>query len=209
MNASTDNKFQVATQNYAEASKRINAGKLINEFLPKLTNMEGELQANRFHQWLLGLAKERGDPGIDPSMDIPDETMQKLINLDMDLKRARLINLGKPRGSPTNMLRALSHSLGIETAHKVLGAMPGVGSFIKAGTDLYNQHQLDTLTAKHLAPPFCPPAPAPILVADVLHRQRSRCGERAQICPPHSGLPFPEYPPGSDLYRHSLPSRNI
>ena len=51
------------------------------------------------------------------------------------------------------MLRALSHSLGIETAHKVLGAMPGVGSFIKAGTDLYNQHQLDTLTAKHLAPP--------------------------------------------------------
>ena len=153
MNVATDNRFQTATENYAKASQAINSGVLLNDFRPKLTNMAGDLQAANFHRFVVGLAKERGDPGIDPSMDISDETMRSLINIDNDLKRAGLIRLGSAAGSPTNLLGALAGRLGIDGAHTLLGAVPGVGHMIKAGKELYDQRQLEKLTAQHLAPP--------------------------------------------------------
>lgn len=153
LNTATDNKFQTALDNYAEASKAINSAIIMNDFRPKLTNMAGDLQAANFHRFVLGLAKERGDPGIDPSMDISDKTMRSLINIDKDLKRASLIKLGAAAGSPTNLLGALAESAGIDAAHSVLGAIPGVGPVIKGLKGAVQQYQLDRETAKHLAPP--------------------------------------------------------
>lgn len=153
MNVATDNKFQAALTAYAEASKPINAGRLMNEFRPKLTNMAGEVQAANFHRFVLGLAKERGDPGIDPSMDISDAAMRALIDVDNDLKRAGLIKVGAAAGSPTNLLGALAESAGVNAAHSVMGSIPGVGPLIKAGTSALAKLRLDKLTEKHLAAP--------------------------------------------------------
>lgn len=153
MNVATDNRFQDALANYAESSKEINAGVLMNDFRPKLTNMNGDLQAANFHRWVLGLAKERGDPGIDPTMDISDGTMRALINIDKDLKRAGLIKMGTAAGSPTNLLGALAQSAGIDAAHSMLGSVPGIGPILKTGADFMAKRRLDALIEKHLAPP--------------------------------------------------------
>lgn len=153
LNVATGDQFQTALANYAEASKAINSGVLLNNFRPKLTNMAGDLQAANFHRFVVGLAKERGDPGIDPSMDISDKTMRAMINIDADLKRAGLIKLGGAIGSPTNLLGALAENLGVGAASKVAGKIPVVGPLLEAGTDLLKQHQLNNLTKKHLAPP--------------------------------------------------------
>ncbi len=153
LNVATNGKFQTAIDNYAAASKAINSGVILNDFRPKLTNMNGDLQAANFHRFVVALAKERGNPGIDPSMDISDDTMRSLIGIDTDLKRAGLIKLGAAAGSPTNLLGALAERLGMSGAHSVLGSIPAVGPLLKAGKDLYDQHQLENLTQKHLAPP--------------------------------------------------------
>jgi hypothetical protein len=165
MNAATDGRFQKALNDYAEDSKAINAGVLFNDFRPKLTNMSGEIQPANFHRFVVNLAKERGDPGIDPSMDISDQGMRSLINIDMDLKRAGLIRLGGPRGSPTNLLGALAESAGLDAAHKLLGSVPVVGKALSVGQQYLAQRKMIADTAKHLAPPeggYIPPdAPEP------------------------------------------------
>lgn len=153
LNLATDNRFQLALDNYAEASKAINAGMIFNDFRSKLTNMSGELQAQRFHQLVVNLAKERGDPGIDPSMDISDQGMRSMINIDTDLKRAGLIRLGSAAGSPTNLLGALTEKAGLDAAHSVLGAVPYVGPVLNAVPKYLALRKLINDTAKHLAPP--------------------------------------------------------
>jgi hypothetical protein len=160
MNEATDNRFQTALDRYAEDSKEINAGVLFNDFRTKLTNMNGDIQAANFHRFVVNLAKERGDPGIDPSMDISDQGMRSLINIDTDLKRAGLIRLGGPAGSQTNLLGALAESAGIDAAHKLLAAVPGVGKALSVGQQYLSKLKMNADTAKHLAPPeggYIPP----------------------------------------------------
>ena len=153
MNVATDNRFQTALDQYAADSKAINVGVLLNDYRPHLTNMTGELQAQRYHNWVASLAKERGDPGIDPSMDIPDKAMQSLISIDTDLKRAKLIKLGAPAGSQTNLLGALAEKAGLKAAHALVGKIPILGPVLNVGTDYMAQRKLVADTAKHLAEP--------------------------------------------------------
>lgn len=153
MNVASDNRFQAALEAYAEDSKAINAGVLMNDIRLNLTNMHGQLMADRFHKTAVSLAKERGDPGIDPSMDISDATMRTIIDVDKDLKRAGLIKVGAPRGAQTNLLGSLAASLGVKAATKVAQAIPVVGRFVKEGSEAMSQYRLDQLTKKHLAPP--------------------------------------------------------
>jgi hypothetical protein len=153
MNVATDNRFQSALDRYAEDSKAINSGVLFNDFRSKLTNMSGDLQAANFHNFVKGLAKERGDPGIDPSMDISDQGMRSMINIDTDLKRAGLIRLGAAAGSPTNLLGALAEKAGLDAAHSALGAIPGIGGMLSVGQKYLAQRKLVADTARHLAPP--------------------------------------------------------
>lgn len=159
MNVSTNNQFQTAVDNYAKASQAINAGEELEAFRPKLTNASGVIMGDRFHKFVVDLATRRGDPGIDPAMNISDETMRSLINIDNDLKRAGLIKLGAAAGSPTNLLGALAGTMGLAGAHAVVGHMaPGIGNIIlhagaNAATSTIGKYRLDKLTAKHLAPP--------------------------------------------------------
>lgn len=153
LNVATDNRFQAALDGYAQDSKAINAGVLLNDFRSKLTNMNGELQAANFHRFVTNLAKERGNPGIDPAMDISDEAMRSLINIDKDLKRAGLIKLGAAAGSPTNLLGALAESAGLDAAHSALRAIPVAGPLLSTGQKYLAQRKILSDTARHLAPP--------------------------------------------------------
>lgn len=170
MNAATDNHFQTFLDHYAELSQKINAGELLNKFRQlRLTNQKGEIQANAFHKFVADLAYSRGKRGLDPAMDIPDETMRGLIAIDTDLKRAGQIDLGKARGSPSNLFGVLAKDMGIGLAHAGTVALTGgnvtgnilLQGAIQGGSNLLNRARLNTLTRKHLNPPpggWQPPA---------------------------------------------------
>lgn len=153
LNVSTDGRFGDVLANYAEDSKAINAGVLLNKFRNNLTNMHGELQAQRFHSFVLDLAEKRGKPGLDPSMDISDQAMSRLIAIDKDLKRAGLIKLGQAAGSPTNLLGALAAKAGYDAAKSAIGGVPVVGGLLKALPDYMAERKLQSDTARHLADP--------------------------------------------------------
>jgi hypothetical protein len=159
MNTSTDNQFQTALNNYAQRSQAINSGELLEAFRPKLTNPSGAIMGDRFHNFVVGLATLRGNPGIDPAMSISDGTMRSMINIDSDMKRAGLIKLGAAAGSSTNLLGALAETMGLGAAHMAVGAAThGVGNLvlnaaIKAVSGPIQRARLDALAAKHLAPP--------------------------------------------------------
>jgi hypothetical protein len=185
LNVSTDNQFQTALDNYATASQAINAGVELEKFRPKLTNSSGAIMGERFHNFVVGLATLRGNPGIDPAMSISDGTMRSLINIDTDLKRAGLIKLGSAAGSPTNLLGALAETIGLGGAHAIVGAAThGVGNFvlnagIKAVAGPMAKYRLDKLTAKHLAPPeggYTYPE-ADVLDPAMVAAQRARTGQ--------------------------------
>lgn len=159
LNKSTGGRYQTFLDNYAAASQEITAGNLLREFRSKLTNSAGTIHANRFHKFVTDLAEARGEKGIDPAMDIPDETMAHLIAIDTDLKRAGLIDLGKARGSPTNLLGALAQGMGLGAAHAGMAALsPGFGNLalqgaITHGTPILGKVMLNRKVRNHLAPP--------------------------------------------------------
>lgn len=159
LNTATDGRFQTFRDNYAAKSQQINAGNLLREFRDKFTNSKGEIMANRFHNWAVDLAETRGDKGIDPAMDIPDDKMRQIISLDKDLKRAGLIDLGKARGSPTDLFGTLAKGMGIVGAHAGMAVTsPGVGnlllhSALTKGEGAMGNWRIKSQTKKHLAPP--------------------------------------------------------
>jgi hypothetical protein len=153
MNVASDRRFQQALDAYAKRSQEINSGEILNELRSKVVNMHGELQPQRFHNDVLALAKDRGDPGIDPSMDISDKTMRVLLNVDKDLKRAGLIKMGAPRGSQTNFLGYLAQRLGMDAAKKITGGIPVVGGPLKEILGVIDEFHLDSLARQHVSPP--------------------------------------------------------
>jgi len=169
LNRATDNRFQTFLDNYAAHSQRINAMETLQKFRPQLTSGKtGDVQFANFHRWLLGVVKQRGAPGADPAMSLPDSTMQKLIAIDKDLKRANNIDLGKARGSPTNLLFTLAQQMGLGAAHAIvhggLAATVGPGAAnVFAHQALggvqakIGQYRLQRRIRKHLAEP----APGP------------------------------------------------
>jgi hypothetical protein len=125
MNVATDNRFQTFLDNYAGASRDINVGRILQAQRGSIINSKGEFLPNQFHKFVRDLAMRRGEKGVDAAMDIPDATMEKLIALDKDLKRAGLIDLGKSRGSPTNLYGELAKGMGLAGAHAVTGLVAG------------------------------------------------------------------------------------
>jgi hypothetical protein len=129
MNKASGGAFQTFLDNQAEFFKSKNAATILRDFRPKMINQKtGAIDANRFHRFVTDLAVRRGKPGIDAAMDIPDEVMGNLMNIDDDLKRAGRIDLGKPRGSPTNLYFELAKGLGIAGAHSLAAGLGPVGN---------------------------------------------------------------------------------
>jgi len=96
-------------------------------------------------------------------MAISDTTMRKLIGIDKDLKRAQNIDLGSSRGSHTNLMFALSKSMGLGLVHAAvhggLAAMGGGGfgnlvaqHALTSGAAKVNVLTLGRKVRKHLAP---------------------------------------------------------
>jgi hypothetical protein len=153
MNVASDRQFQRALDAYAKRSQEIRAGEIMNELRDKAVNMHGEVLPQKFHSQVLSLAKDRGDPGIDPSMDITDKGMRTLLDIDKDLKRAGLIKMGAPRQSQTNLMGYLSDKLGAEVAKKFVGAIPIVGKSAKEFFSVLDDIHLDNLAKKHTSEP--------------------------------------------------------
>jgi hypothetical protein len=129
MNKASGGAFQTFLDNQSEFFKSKNAATILRDFRPKMINRKtGAIDANRFHRFVTDLAVRRGKPGIDAAMDIPDEVMGNLMNIDDDLKRAGRIDLGKPRGSPTNLYFELAKGLGIAGAHSLAAGLGPVGN---------------------------------------------------------------------------------
>ena len=124
MSKATDGAFQTFLDNQAEFFKSKNAARILTDFRPKMINSKtGSIYADRFHKFVTDLAVRRGKPGVDPAMDIPDPVFDNLMRIDDDLKRAARIDLGKPRGSPTNLYFELAQGLGIAGAHSLIAGM--------------------------------------------------------------------------------------
>jgi len=121
-NAASDGAFQTFLDNQAKFAADINSMEELQKFRPKLTNRNGDINATAFHKFVTDLAIRRARPGVDPAMGISDETMRGLIMIDKDLKRASNIDLGKARGSNTNLLFALAQAGGIGAAHLAIAA---------------------------------------------------------------------------------------
>jgi hypothetical protein len=123
MNKATDGNFQTFLDHQTGFFQQINKMELLQKFRNGMTrSKDGMILADKFHRFVTDLAVRRGRQGVDPAMDIPDSTMQTLINIDSHLKRMGNIDLGKARGSPTNLFFELSKGLGIAGAHALVGA---------------------------------------------------------------------------------------
>lgn len=156
MNGATDGAFQTFLDNQASFFQRKNAMEVLQKFRTKLVDPKtGHIYADRFHRWLADLAVRRGKPGVDAAMDLPDEVMRGLIDIDNDLKRASRIDLGKARGSPTNLFFEVAKAAGIAGAHTVAGfTTGGVGNVaIQLAQPTVARWNLNRLVNRHLAPP--------------------------------------------------------
>ena len=120
----TDGKFQGFLDEQSNYLKKLNAYQLMQEFRDKkmIKRSDGTIDANAFHRFVTDLGIRRGKPGVDAAMDIPDEVFQRLLDINDDLKRAARIDMGKPRGSPTNLFFELASSLGIAGTHAITAA---------------------------------------------------------------------------------------
>ncbi len=76
-----------------------------------------------------------------------------MINIDNDLKRAKLIKLGAPSGSQTNLLGALAETAGLNAAHGIVGRIPLAGGLLVEGQKYFAQRKLIADAQKHLAEP--------------------------------------------------------
>jgi hypothetical protein len=160
LNTATGGEFQKYLDRQSNYFQQINSLEMLQKFRPQLTNNKGMIDANKFHRWLTDIAVRRGRPGVDPAMDITDDTMRGLISIDNDLKRAGNIDLGKARGSPTNLFFEVANGLGLAGAHAIMGASPlgGIGNvMMQQGMHVIapkiRSYRLNSLVRKHLAPP--------------------------------------------------------
>jgi hypothetical protein len=168
LDKASDGQFRTHLDQQAEFLKSLNAWRLLNDFRygpnKMINGKSGMINGNAFHRFVTDLAIRRGRPGIDAAMDVPDNVMQRLINIDQDLKRAGRIDLGKPRGSPTNLFFELAGALGISGAHALAAAATvgtpyagianiGVQAGIGAIQRRLGQRRINRLTEQALQPP--------------------------------------------------------
>jgi hypothetical protein len=156
MNTATNGQFQTYLDNQANFFKQRNGMKVLQDFRPGLVNPKtGGIYADRFHRWVTDLAIRRGNPGVDPAMDLPDATMRGLIDIDNDLKRSSNIYLGKAHGSPTNLFGEVAKAAGLAGAHSLAAHVAGpVGNFVLHQTlPIVSNMRMNRLTRMHLAPP--------------------------------------------------------
>src|SRR6185312_7992288 len=89
-------------ENYAAASRPIDAMQVLQQIEPKLYDTQGRMQLSRVQSAMRQIVTARAAPGLNPFKSIPDETMAQLWALRDDLRRvASAEELAKARGSDT------------------------------------------------------------------------------------------------------------
>jgi hypothetical protein len=124
--------YQKYLQNYAEASRPIDARELLLDARPGLTNgADRMLSFAKVDRLMRDIVAKRQASGVNPAKSLTDEQMEGLWNLHSDLKRLGNIDLGRPRGSDTSALGRMGGALGLGGAHVVANALlPVAGSFL-------------------------------------------------------------------------------
>lgn len=152
--------YQKYLTDYREASKPIKAMELLQEFRPRMVSGKtDEILFTRFDKFMKDLIGDRSEGGISPAKSLPDETVQQLIAIHRDLKRANNIELGEARGSPTNLRGAVASAIGMPMAHAAAGAVLGpmgnaaLHAGMKVVEPMLGARRLGRLTDEHLAPP--------------------------------------------------------
>jgi hypothetical protein len=161
-NNASNGAFQTFLDNQSDYASQINAMTELQKFRPRLTSSKtGDINAPAYQKFVADLAMRRGRPGVDPAMDISDETMQGLINISKDLKRAGNIDLGKARGSNTNLLFSLAQGMGVGAAHMGMAAATAgapvanviLHGALKQGGAVISRMRLNSAVRRHLSPP--------------------------------------------------------
>jgi len=160
-NTASDGAFQTFLDNQTNFARQINSMEELQKFRPRFTNNKGDINAAAFHKFVADLAARRGRPGVDAAMSISDDTMHGLINIDKDLKRATNIDLGKARGSETNLFFTLAQATGLGAAHAGAAALSGgnptasllLQGAINQGHRITGNALLNRAVKKGLAPP--------------------------------------------------------
>jgi len=116
-------------ENFAAASRPIDAMEYLQEARSKLTNSNGVMTPAAFDRFMKDTIKARMSGGVHPAKSLTDEQMDVLHNLHADLKRFNNINMANPRGSDTSMLMGAAKTGGKVLAHAAANAVsPLVGS---------------------------------------------------------------------------------
>lgn len=162
MNAATGGNFQTFLDHQSGYFQQINRMELLQKFRAGMTDRDGNILGPKFHKFVTDLAIRRGRQGVDPAMDIPDSTMRTLIDIDNDLKRMGNIDLGKARGSPTNLYFELARATGLAGVHGLIGlagmSSGGLGNVVaQTGLNALQQRagmfRLNRAVRQSLAPP--------------------------------------------------------
>lgn len=129
--------FDHYLQKYEELSRPIDAMRHLQG--ANLTNANGDVMLQRLDTFLKTMRRERGKPGVRPSDSVTDEQIQALENLRDDFRLEARKDLGKARGSDTNV-NLFTNSKMLDMAQgaaaKMAGAAGvGLGGALTAGWD--------------------------------------------------------------------------
>lgn len=116
--------FKGYLEQYEQLSRPIDAMRFLQS--RNLTNANGDVQLGRLDAFIKATAKERGKPGYREADSVTDEQLKALEDLRDDMRLASRIDLGKARGSDTNV--------NLMTSGRVAGMAQGVAPKLAAMT---------------------------------------------------------------------------
>ncbi len=160
--------YQQYLQNYAAASRPIDAQELLQSYRPNLVDARGNMQLGRVNTMMKQIGQQLSSRGVAPAKSLDDDTIDKLFNLRQDLLRQENRNLARPAGSDTAHNLQVASDIGMNALHAgghVLAAhVPGGNLLWSAASDsaLRNARSAatDQLSRRLLqAEPLVPPNP--------------------------------------------------
>lgn len=93
--------FKTYLQHYEQMSRPIDAMRYLQG--RKLTNAQGDVQLGKLDSFLDAIKRDQGKPGARAADSVTDEQFQALEDLRDDMRLHARIDLGKARGSDTNV----------------------------------------------------------------------------------------------------------
>jgi len=93
--------FKAYAKSYEELSRPIDAMRFLQS--RNLTNAQGDVQLGRLDSFIKSIRNEKGKPGYREADSVTPEQFKALENLRDDMRLASRIDLGKARGSDTNV----------------------------------------------------------------------------------------------------------